>query len=91
MLLATKLTIISNLCSSKGIKVMKNSTFFEKLCKYREFIRQIYRINKNVLPALSATYDKQIITNTCWIRLCNPTDYFSFRNLFSATFLIIPH
>lgn len=33
MLLATKLTIISNLCSSKGIKVMKNRTFFQKLCK----------------------------------------------------------
>lgn len=33
MLLVTKLTIISNLCSRKGIKVMKNSTFFEILCK----------------------------------------------------------
>lgn len=36
MLLATKLTIISNLCSSKGIKVMKNRTFFQKLCKDEE-------------------------------------------------------
>lgn len=34
MLLATKLTIISNLRSFKGIKVMKNSTFFEKLCRF---------------------------------------------------------
>lgn len=34
MLLATKLTIISNLRSSKGIKVIKNSTFFQKLCRY---------------------------------------------------------
>ncbi len=37
MLLATKLTIISNLCSTKGIKVMENSTFFEFLCKHTLF------------------------------------------------------
>ena len=36
MLLVTKLTIISNLCSSKAIKVTKNSTFFEDLCKLQE-------------------------------------------------------
>ncbi|RGR06250.1 hypothetical protein DWY68_12345 [Phocaeicola vulgatus] len=37
--MATKLTIISNFCSRKGIKVMKNSTFFEILCKLRRDYR----------------------------------------------------
>lgn len=41
MLLATKLTIISNLHSFKGIKVMKNSTFFENLCKYGDLCGKV--------------------------------------------------
>ena len=61
MLLVTKLTIISNLCSSKAIKVMKNSTFFEDLCKiqYKADSRPPYIVFFQLLIILPNLLDKQ--------------------------------